>query len=221
MTMTHSGIIVIWNDILPQSREDFLEWHSREHIPERVAIPGFQRGQRWFGETSAPQYLTIYSTTDPAVLTSAAYLERLNNPTPWTRQSVAAFRNTSRAAGMLAWQSSALTGGTILTARIDMDLGDSALRVQRWSTGALAVAARAGGVARIRVAVSSAGASRVATAERAVRVGDQVEPQAAILMEGFGSAQQLRAAFAAAALGDPILASARVDLYSLQFDWAG
>ena len=47
-----AGIIVIWNDILADARDDFLEWHSREHIPERVAIPGFVRGQRWFGESS-------------------------------------------------------------------------------------------------------------------------------------------------------------------------
>ena len=110
-SMTHAGIIVIWNDILEQSREDFLEWHSREHIPERVAIPGFHCGQRWFGAASSPQSLTIYATTDASVLTSAAYLERLNHPTPWTKRSVAAFRNTSRAAGTLAWQSPGGAGG--------------------------------------------------------------------------------------------------------------
>ena len=102
-TGDNAGIIVIWNDIVEESRADFLEWHSREHIPERVAIPGFVRGQRWFDPSSSPQYLTVYSTVDTAVLTSAPYLERLNNPTPWTRRAVAAFRNTSRAAGRLAW----------------------------------------------------------------------------------------------------------------------
>lgn len=115
-----SGLIVIWNDIVSECRDNFLEWHSREHIPERVAIPGFLRGQRWFGESASPQYLTIYSTADASVLTSAAYLARLNSPTPWTQRSVADFetlreRQARLCGGRLALQaaSSCLRGLTL------------------------------------------------------------------------------------------------------------
>ena len=215
-----AGIIVIWNDIVEESRADFLEWHSREHIPERVAIPGFVRGQRWFDPASSPQYLTVYSTRDTAVLTSAPYLERLNNPTSWTRSAVAAFRNTSRSAGSLAWDSQGGNGGTMLTARISEPVDAADQLVKGWATHLLGPLASAAGVARVRVAVSAAAASRLATAERAVRVGDLAEPPVTLLVEGFGTPAALRAAYDALAAGDPVLARARVDVYTLQFDLA-
>ena len=213
-----AGIIVIWNDILADARDDFLEWHSREHIPERVAIPGFVRGQRWFGESSRPQYLTIYVTADAGVLTSAPYLERLNNPSPWTKRSVAAFRNTSRAAGSLAWQSPGGAGGIILTARIASPVADCLRLVADWDSQVLQSLTAAAGVARVRVALSASAASRLATAERAVRVGDVPEPEVTLLVEGFGTAPALRAAFEGVAAQDRLLKGAQVDLYSLQFD---
>lgn len=219
-TGDNAGIIVIWNDIVEESRADFLEWHSREHIPERVAIPGFARGQRWFDPESRPQYLTLYSTRDIAVLTSAPYLERLNNPTPWTRRAVAAFRNTSRSAGSLAWDSRGGHGGTMLTARIPDASAAPDRLVKDWSAGLLGALASVAGIARVRVAVSAAAASRLATAERAVRVGDLTEPAVTLLVEGFGTAAALREAYDAVSGSEPALADARVDVYTLQFDLA-
>lgn len=219
MSSAPSGIIVIWNDIREDMRGEFHNWHSLEHIPERVAIPGFVRGQRWFGENSTPQYLTTYLTVDAAVLTSAAYLSRLNAPTPWTLSTVAAFIGTCRAAGSVAWQEGRSTGecGSILTARINQVVADPAALVRAWSIGALRTMAGADGVGRVRLVVTTAAASQLPTAERAVRSGDLDEPQLIVLAEGFGTHKQLRAAYDAAMAGEPLLAKARIDLYSLQF----
>lgn len=216
--MKSPGIIVIWNDILPESRDDFLAWHSREHIPERVSIPGFVRGQRWYGADAAPQYLTLYTTTDTGVLTSQAYLDRLNNPTPWTRRSVAAFRNTARAAGSLAWESSRGCGGVILTARFDLVPDVANQLVAQLAGGVLDDLVHAAGVARVRLAVSAVSASQLQTAERAVRSGDVREPALTLLVEGFDSASALQRVFQDATSSNDALATARIDLYSLQFD---
>ncbi|MFN0160755.1 MAG: hypothetical protein ACKVQQ_05965 [Burkholderiales bacterium] len=219
MSSAPAGIIVIWNDIREDMRAEFHNWHSLEHIPERVAIPGFVRGQRWFGQDSAPQYLTTYLTADAAVLTSAAYLSRLNAPTPWTLRTVAAFVGTCRAAGTVAWQEDRSTGecGSILTARINQAVGDPAALVRAWSTGALQTLAGTDGVGCVRLVVTTAAASQLPTAERAVRSGDLDEPQLIVLAEGFGTLRQLRDGYDAATSGEPLLAQARVDLYSLQF----
>jgi hypothetical protein len=216
--MSHPGIIVIWNDIVPDQRQNFLDWHSREHIPERVSIPGFLRGQRWFNADASPQYLTVYHTTGAEVLTSAAYLERLNQPTAWTRQSVAAFRNTARAAGELVWQSSGASGAVALTARFDIDSEQAAQWARRWSGGALDELAHRSGVARVMIALTTPSASRLQTAERAVRSGDQREPSLTILVEGYDNPAVLREAYQAMALQDTDLAQANIDLYSLQVD---
>lgn len=213
-----SGIIVIWNDILPEARDDFLEWHSREHIPERVAVPGFCSGQRWFGATASPEYLTIYETAGSDVLTSAAYLGRLNNPTPWTKRAVASFRNTSRAAGTLVWQSAGGQGGNILTARVLIPVDNPETLVDQWGRGILPAIAAAPGVARVRVTLTAASASQLNTAERKVRVGDLAEPSMALLVEGFAAAAALREVFVQATGDDPLLRQARIDLYALQFE---
>jgi hypothetical protein len=200
-------------------REQFHQWHSLEHIPERVAIPGFMRGQRWFAEAASPQYLTTYLTRDPAVLTSQAYLSRLNQPTPWTLSTVAAFRHTCRAAGAILWQAGPGdgSGGCMLTARISAPGIDPATLAASWSHGVLRQMAAADGVGYVRLVASAPSASRLPTAERAIRTGDVDEPDLIVLIEGFGVPAQLRSAYEAAATDAPLLSAARVDLYSLQF----
>ena len=220
MALAGTGAICIWNAITPEGRDDFYEWHIHEHMPERVAIPGFLRGRRYIAITpeTSPEFFTLYETTNVDVTTSAPYLERLNNPTPWTKRSVAAFRNTSRAAGSLAWQSPGGAGGIILTARIASPVADCLRLVADWDSQVLQSLTAAAGVARVRVALSASAASRLATAERAVRVGDVPEPEVTLLVEGFGTAPALRAAFDGVAAQDRLLKGAQVDLYSLQFD---
>ncbi len=50
MSLLGKAVVAIWNDILPEGRDNFIEWHNREHIPERVSIPGFLRGRRYIAE---------------------------------------------------------------------------------------------------------------------------------------------------------------------------
>ena len=90
------GVLVIWNDIAADWEAEFLNWHVREHMPERVALPGFLRGQRYVAVQGTPKNFNFYEATDPAVFSSEAYRERLNAPTPWTRRVVAHFVNTGR-----------------------------------------------------------------------------------------------------------------------------
>ena len=60
-------------------------------ITERLAIPGFLSAQRWVADVAPGQgkYLATYELDSPAVLSSAAYLARYNNQTPWSRRCLA------------------------------------------------------------------------------------------------------------------------------------
>ena len=99
MALAGGGAICIWNDITDEGRDEFYAWHLGEHMPERVAIPGFRRGRRYIAldAASRPEFFTLYETADTDVLTGSAYLARLNAPTPWTKKATQAFRRTSRA----------------------------------------------------------------------------------------------------------------------------
>jgi hypothetical protein len=94
MALLGQGALVIWHDVRDES--DYNEWHSKEHMLERVAVPGFRRGLRYVALAGSPKYLNVYEVDDVATLTSRPYLDRLNDPTPWTRRALPNVYNNSR-----------------------------------------------------------------------------------------------------------------------------
>ena len=121
MALAGQGVLAIWNGIADEAEADFVAWHVREHIPERVAVPGFLRGRRYVAEAGAPKYFNFYETETPETLVAPAYLERLNAPSDWTRRVVRHFRDTSRTvcsvAASLGTGDGAFVGTVRLTSR--------------------------------------------------------------------------------------------------------
>jgi hypothetical protein len=94
--MLGKAAVAMWWDVAPEMRAEWEDWHSSEHMPERLAIPGFLRGTRWVAESGEPSYFVLYEVTRLATITGGAYLERLNNPTPWSRKMMPHHRNMVR-----------------------------------------------------------------------------------------------------------------------------
>jgi hypothetical protein len=94
MALLGQGALVIWHDVRDET--DYNEWHSKEHMLERVAVPGFRRGLRYVALAGSPKYLNLYEVDEVATLTSRPYLDRLNDPTPWTRRALPNVYNNSR-----------------------------------------------------------------------------------------------------------------------------
>jgi hypothetical protein len=74
----------MWWNVRPEQRTEFGDWHSHEHFPERMGIPGFRRGSRWGSTLDGQGFFVLYELEAYATLTSKAYLDRLNSPTPWS-----------------------------------------------------------------------------------------------------------------------------------------
>ena len=83
MALLGKAALAMWWDMAPSAKADFEDWHAHEHFPERLGIPGFRRGTRW-GSTAGAGVFVMYEMESFAVLSSPAYAERLNNPTPWS-----------------------------------------------------------------------------------------------------------------------------------------
>jgi hypothetical protein len=113
------AVVAIWNGIAPEMRAEFHAWHICEHIPERVAIPGFRRGRRLIAavSTTHPEFFTLYEADSMNVLRGSAYRARLDAPTPWTRQVTRHFQDTSRALARVVLSSGVGVGGAMLTLR--------------------------------------------------------------------------------------------------------
>jgi hypothetical protein len=47
MALRGEGALAMWWDMAPEMRAEFEHWHTHEHFPERLGIPGFLRAARW------------------------------------------------------------------------------------------------------------------------------------------------------------------------------
>src|SRR4030095_7801026 len=63
---------------------EFEHWHTHEHFPERLGIPGFRRATRWTSADGGEGIFVMYELEGYEVLASSAYGARLNSPTPWS-----------------------------------------------------------------------------------------------------------------------------------------
>ena len=80
------GAMLLLFDVAADAVDEHDDWHTHEHMPERLAIPGFLRGSRWTRTTPGPRYCVLYEVADLAVLDSPAYRARLDDPTPGRRR---------------------------------------------------------------------------------------------------------------------------------------
>lgn len=126
MVLAGEALIAIWNDITPEMREDFFEWHPREHMVERLGITGFIRGRRYIAVDAQVEFLTLYEVANSDVLVSDTYKTRLTNPTPWSTKTLPAFRNNVRGGCQIHYSQGYAMGGFIKTIRIRAQEGEKA-----------------------------------------------------------------------------------------------
>jgi len=183
MSLSGLGVVAIWHDITEEGRANFYEWHDREHIPERVGIPGFLRGRRYIAVSGTPQYFNLYEVRDRAVLTGSDYLTRLNNPTDWTSRSTKDFRNTSRSLCDVKLSLGAGSGGLVGTIRFDCESSKDAEILAQLSDAILPEATKAPAICAAHICRADEGASKVQTAEQRGRPANMV-PRWVIIVEG-------------------------------------
>lgn len=130
MALAGKGVVVIWNGIRDDLREDFFEWHPREHMVERLGVPGFLRGRRCIALDGATEFLTIYELRDTDVLLSEVYKSCLMSPTPWSTKTLPGFTDNTRGACQVDYTDGHAMGGFILTLRFAAQEGKEAALVE-------------------------------------------------------------------------------------------
>lgn len=96
MSLPGNGFIALWNDIDPQ-RVDYDTWHTTEHVPERLSVPGFLQAYRYVLTSGAlPKYFTLYALSDVSTLNTENYRRLIREPTSWTRGMRQDFKNVGR-----------------------------------------------------------------------------------------------------------------------------
>jgi hypothetical protein len=128
MALLGKAALAMWWDITPAHRTEFEDWHTHEHFPERLGIPGFMRGSRWSG--AGEGYFILYELEAYETLTSPHYRERLNAPTPWSTKMMPHHRNMVRSQCRVLDSYGGGFGGSLLTLRFSPEAsqGDSVRR---------------------------------------------------------------------------------------------
>ena len=113
-----NGILAVWMDCVPYGEKDFNEWYNRQHLEERVGVPGFLSGARYAAVRADRAYFTWYRTESVSVLASEAYRTRLDNPTEWTQRVMPKFRRTIRSAMVVRQRHGNAVGAYAVTLRM-------------------------------------------------------------------------------------------------------
>ena len=66
------GLLMVWADVPADKEEEFNRWYNEEHLPERMAIPGFLGGARYEAVKGGPKHLACYELESAAVMESPA-----------------------------------------------------------------------------------------------------------------------------------------------------
>ena len=200
MSFAGQGIVAIWHDIVPEAREEFYEWHNREHMPERLSIPGFRRGRRYIDVNgNSPMVFCFYEGDNLDVVAGPDYLQRLNNPSEWTRRMMPHFRNMSRSVCQVRYSEGPGEGGFVATLRFG-GTDDS-----RLSTTVLPVILSLPGVVGVHFCVADNAASGIPTVEKTFRQAADVYAPSVIMIEGSSaSSVQSAAKNAAGDLGHSV-----------------
>jgi hypothetical protein len=88
------GILIAAMDFSAAPEDEFHDWYDLEHVPERLAVPGFINAERWIGAKDAKLSVALYDLDTVAVLHSPGYLKvGGDNSSPWTKRT-AKFRKS-------------------------------------------------------------------------------------------------------------------------------
>ena len=162
------GILAIWHDCTAGSEDTFEHWYQSEHLVERVSVPGFRYGRRYEAVAGDRQYFTYYEVDAPDVLTTGAYVDRLNDPTPLTNQIMSGiFVRPSRTACRRTHRAGSIDGSFAITA-VALDASELSAWQQQLTAMPLS-----SGIANVQTWSAVDGASDVGSREQQLRGGDE------------------------------------------------
>ncbi len=122
LTSDQIGVLALWNDCAPGDEEKYETWYQREHLQDRLKVPGFRVGRRYEAVDGTPQFFTYYETDTVDVMTSNVYLAQVNNPSPQTRSIMSrSFINMNRTVCERTWCEGAMSAGYVVTVRTSDD----------------------------------------------------------------------------------------------------
>ena len=134
MSLLGNAVLVNWGGVVKSKENDYNAWHSYEHMPERIGINGFLRGCRAIGIKGTDinhKYFMMYEANEKKVFESKEYIERLNNPTIWTKSILSNYISPSRTICDVLQSDSVGFGGFLATIRFLQDKIEEQINLEK------------------------------------------------------------------------------------------
>jgi hypothetical protein len=130
MALQGQAALAMWWDMAADRLADFEHWHTHEHFPERLAIPGFLRAARWRDAGGGEGIFVMYELASHDVLSSPAYAASLNTPTPWSVRMMPHHRNMVRSQCRVLESHGGAIGRHALTLRLSPRAGSDGAQLR-------------------------------------------------------------------------------------------
>lgn len=136
MALLGMAALFVWKNYAGDDEDAFNEWYIREHVPERVGIPGFLRGRRYEAVSGTRKYAAFYETVDADVLVSDTYMRFTRNPDANTRHFIGRFGDGVRSVMNVVGTAGAGAGAAASFLAFSVADGREA-ELKDWAVGAL------------------------------------------------------------------------------------
>ena len=165
MKALEDGFLVVLSDVKSEHDRDYFSWLTTEHVQERLGIPGFL-AVRVFRRPirGRHRYFIWYRLKGADVVDSRAYLERLNNPTPWSTRIMPVLENFARGGGAVVRSVGSGFGDFMFAIALNGSLSDAA--------GAISNISAAPEIRSAHLLITDAKKSEIRTSERELRTNN-------------------------------------------------
>ena len=148
------GLLFMAFDFSTAHEDEFHDWYDREHVPERLRVPGFINAERWIDEQNPKIHVATYDLDNVDVLVSPSYRAvGGDNQSVWTKRVTGMCRRIMRYEGEQLVPGD-LTGtpdaGALLVASMNIDPAQEAEFTKWYNTEHLPQLAAVPGVLAAR-----------------------------------------------------------------------
>lgn len=122
MALRGKGMLITLTEVKPADETEFNEWYNREHIDERIGLPGLLRARRYVAMKAIPKYFATYECESVDDLATPAYLQSLGKQTAWSQSVMARFTHFDRLTLRIQLDRTRGVGGALTVVRFAPDM---------------------------------------------------------------------------------------------------
>lgn len=127
MPLRGRAFLSLWSGVSPGYERELDRWHTIEHMPERLGVPGFLRGRRYMGTAASDHPVFIlYEAAHIETFRSPGLLARLNDPTEWSKKVQPGLVNFLRTPCHTLISLGDGVGGALAAIRVSREMSDKA-----------------------------------------------------------------------------------------------